>query len=86
MYKSNQEPDIPAALGLLSHLDNDELKELLNNDGKFEDIVKDIKQVGLHRASILIRNTIGRHYNNITYSNYIHKIHRFLNMYLFLCN
>ncbi|KMQ93146.1 vacuolar protein sorting-associated protein 37b-like protein [Lasius niger] len=44
MYKSNQEPDIPAALGLLSHLDNDELKELLNNDGKFEDIVKDIKQ------------------------------------------
>lgn len=45
MYQSNQEPDIPAALGLLSHLDNDELKELLNNDGKFEDIVKDIKQV-----------------------------------------
>ncbi|XP_032688335.1 vacuolar protein sorting-associated protein 37B isoform X2 [Odontomachus brunneus] len=44
MYKSNQEPDIPAALGLLSHLNNDELKELLNNDGKFEDIVKDIKQ------------------------------------------
>ncbi|EFN81711.1 vacuolar protein sorting-associated protein 37B [Harpegnathos saltator] len=44
MYKSIQEPDIPAALGLLAHLDNDELKELLNNDGKFEDIVKDIKQ------------------------------------------
>ncbi|XP_012224404.1 vacuolar protein sorting-associated protein 37B [Linepithema humile] len=44
MFKSNQEPDIPAALGLLSHLDNDELKELLNDDGKFEDIVKDIKQ------------------------------------------
>ncbi|XP_014487967.1 PREDICTED: vacuolar protein sorting-associated protein 37B isoform X2 [Dinoponera quadriceps] len=44
MYKSSQEPDIPAALGLLSHLDNDELKELLNNDRKFEDIMKDIKQ------------------------------------------
>ncbi|XP_011871436.1 PREDICTED: vacuolar protein sorting-associated protein 37B isoform X1 [Vollenhovia emeryi] len=44
MYKSSQEPDIPAALGLLSHLNNDELKELLNDDGKFEDIVKDIKQ------------------------------------------
>ncbi|CAK9796177.1 Vacuolar protein sorting-associated protein 37B [Anthophora plagiata] len=44
MFKSNQEPDIPAALGLLSHLTNDELKELLNNDGKFEDIVKDVKQ------------------------------------------
>lgn len=45
MFKSNQEPDVPAALGLLAHLTNDELKELLNNDGKFEDIVKDIKQV-----------------------------------------
>ncbi|CAL7949328.1 unnamed protein product [Xylocopa violacea] len=44
MFKSNQEPDIPAALGLLSHLTNDELKELLNNDAKFEDIVKDVKQ------------------------------------------
>lgn len=45
MFKSNQEPDIPAALGLLSHLTNDELKELLNDDSKFEDIVKDVKQV-----------------------------------------
>lgn len=44
MYKPNQEPDIPAALGLLTHLNNDELKELLNNDEKFEEIVKDIKQ------------------------------------------
>ncbi|XP_031828627.1 vacuolar protein sorting 37B [Nomia melanderi] len=44
MYKASQEPDIPAALGLLTHLTNDELKELLNNDNKFEDIVKDIKQ------------------------------------------
>lgn len=44
MYKTSQELDIPAALGLLSHLNNDELKELLNNDGKFEDLVKDIKQ------------------------------------------
>lgn len=45
MFKSNQEPDIPAALGLLSHLTNDELKELLNDDSKFEGIVKDVKQV-----------------------------------------
>lgn len=44
MYKTNQELDIPAALGLLSHLNNDELKELLNNDGKFEELVNDIKQ------------------------------------------
>lgn len=56
MYKSNLEPDIPAALGLLSHLDNEELKELLNNDGKFEDVVKDIQQVIL----IQRKHDIGR--------------------------
>ncbi|XP_020707243.1 vacuolar protein sorting-associated protein 37B [Athalia rosae] len=39
-----QEPDIVAALGLLSHLNNDELKELLHDDAKFEEIVKDVKQ------------------------------------------
>lgn len=44
MYKSSQEPDIPAALGLLTHLSNDELRDILNDDSKFEDIVKDIKQ------------------------------------------
>lgn len=43
----DQEPDIPAALGLLNHLNNDELKELLNDDAKFEDVVKDIKQVNI---------------------------------------
>lgn len=45
MYKSSQEPDIPAALGLLTLLSNEELKDILNDDSKFEDIVKDIKQV-----------------------------------------
>ncbi|XP_015592839.1 vacuolar protein sorting-associated protein 37B [Cephus cinctus] len=44
MYNSIEEPDIPAALGLLSHLNNEELRELLNDDRKFEDIVKDVKQ------------------------------------------
>ncbi|XP_043268346.1 vacuolar protein sorting-associated protein 37B-like [Venturia canescens] len=44
MFNPNQEPDIPAALGLLNHLNNDELKELLNDDAKFEDLVKDAKQ------------------------------------------
>lgn len=45
MFNSTQEPDIPAALALLNHLSNDELKEILNNEGKFEEVVKDIKQV-----------------------------------------
>lgn len=57
MFKPNQEPDIPEALGLLSHLNNDELKELLNNDGKFEDIVKDIKQVTSFITPFIIVDT-----------------------------
>lgn len=84
MYKSNQEPDIPAALGLLSHLDNDELKELLNNDGKFEDIVKDIKQVGLHRGSILVQksNATGRHNNIVRIVTCVAKIN---DTYFYIC-
>lgn len=42
---SNQELDIPAALEMLNHLDIDELRDLLNDDDKFEEIVKDVKQV-----------------------------------------
>jgi hypothetical protein len=46
MYSNYQkEPDYPAALGLFSHLNADELKELLNNENKFEDMMKDAKQV-----------------------------------------
>jgi ESCRT-I complex subunit VPS37 len=39
------QPDYPAALGLLSHLNAEELKELLNNDSRFDDVMKDVKQV-----------------------------------------
>jgi ESCRT-I complex subunit VPS37 len=46
MYGNYQkEPDYPAALGLLSHLNLEELTELLNNDSKFDDMMKDVKQV-----------------------------------------
>lgn len=45
MYSQNSEPDIPAALAMLNHLSNAELNEILNDEGKFEEIVKDIKQV-----------------------------------------
>ncbi|XP_034936711.1 vacuolar protein sorting-associated protein 37B-like [Chelonus insularis] len=44
MYNPTQEPDIPAALSKLHNLSNDELKELLNDEGKFEDIVKHVQQ------------------------------------------
>ncbi|CAG2054024.1 unnamed protein product [Timema podura] len=39
-----KEPDYPAALGLLSHLNVEELKEMLNNDAKFDEMIKDVKQ------------------------------------------
>lgn len=45
MFKSSQEPDIPAALGPLNNFSTDELKDLLNNDDKFEEIIKDNQQV-----------------------------------------
>ncbi|XP_067014746.2 vacuolar protein sorting-associated protein 37B [Anabrus simplex] len=44
MYTNYPEPDYPAALGLISHLNIEELKELLNNDSKFEELLKDLKQ------------------------------------------
>lgn len=46
MYNNYQkEPDYPAALGLFSHLNAEELKELLNDDNKFDDMMKDVKQI-----------------------------------------
>ena len=45
MFKSSQEPDIPAAIGPLNNFTNEELKDMLNDDAKFEEIVKDNQQV-----------------------------------------
>ncbi|KOB63588.1 Vacuolar protein sorting 37B [Operophtera brumata] len=40
------QPDYPSAMGLLAHLNSDELKELLNDDSKFDEtVLKDVKQV-----------------------------------------
>ncbi|OAD52460.1 Vacuolar protein sorting-associated protein 37B [Eufriesea mexicana] len=65
MYKINQEPDVPAALGLLSHLTNDELKELLNDDTKFEDIVKDVqfKNLETEKELLMASNTSQAEFN-----------------------
>jgi hypothetical protein len=55
MYSNYQkEPDYPAALGLFSHLNADELKELLNDDIKFDDMMKDVKQVSFVRNLLCI--------------------------------
>ncbi|OWR51155.1 vacuolar protein sorting-associated protein 37C [Danaus plexippus] len=39
------QPDYPTAMGLLAHLNSDELKEMLNDDTKFDSVLKDVKQV-----------------------------------------
>jgi len=39
------QPDYPAALGLLQHMNTDQLKEMLNDDTKFDDFIKDMPQM-----------------------------------------
>lgn len=43
--KKQHKPDYQSALGLLSHLNVDELREVLNEEEKFENMVKDVKDV-----------------------------------------
>ncbi|XP_059487416.1 vacuolar protein sorting-associated protein 37B-like isoform X1 [Neocloeon triangulifer] len=52
MYSNFQsaEPDLSAGMGLLAHLNVDELKDIVNNDGKFEDLLKDLKQNKSHES------------------------------------
>ena len=45
MFNGPPEPDIPSAVGLLQHLTQDELKDLLNNDNKLSEMVDDMIQV-----------------------------------------
>jgi len=46
MYHENKypKPNFSSAFGLLSHLDVDELRAYLNDDDKFESMVKDVKE------------------------------------------
>lgn len=48
MYKdsNHSKPNLASAFGLLSHLDVDELRCYLNDEEKFESMVKDVKEVG----------------------------------------
>uniref|UniRef100_A0A1B6DTB1 VPS37 C-terminal domain-containing protein n=1 Tax=Clastoptera arizonana TaxID=38151 RepID=A0A1B6DTB1_9HEMI len=47
VYHNNKQHkiDYKSAVGLLEHLNDDELRELLNDEGKFENMVKDIKDL-----------------------------------------
>lgn len=46
------QPDYPSAMGLLSHLNSDELKEMLNDDTKFDSVLKDVKQVKINKKKL----------------------------------
>ena len=39
------QPDYPAALASLQVMDSDQLKEILNNEDKFEDFMRELPQV-----------------------------------------
>ncbi|CAK1590305.1 unnamed protein product [Parnassius mnemosyne] len=39
------QPDFSSAISFLDHLNSDELKEILNDDTKFDAVLKDVKQV-----------------------------------------
>ena len=41
----NSEPDFEAAIGLVNHLSTDELKELMNDEDKVMNLVKDLPQI-----------------------------------------
>jgi hypothetical protein len=60
MYSNFQpsEPDLSAGMGLLAHLNVEELKDIVNNDGKFEELLKDLKQVGHSKPISLGRRKI----------------------------
>ncbi|XP_014211099.1 vacuolar protein sorting-associated protein 37C [Copidosoma floridanum] len=60
MFKTTQqEPDIPAALSPLQNYTTEQLKELLNDEEKFEELIKDNKQLlelEAEKKEIMVRN------------------------------
>jgi len=42
---SSSQPDYPAALASLQHMDIDHLKEILHNEDKFDEFIKDLPQI-----------------------------------------
>ena len=55
------QPDYPAALASLQSMDSEQLKEILNNDVKFDDFMKELPQVkSLNNEKVL--SGIGKDY------------------------
>lgn len=46
-HEPKNKPSFSSAFGLLTHLDVDELRGYLNDEDKFENMIKDVKEVSL---------------------------------------
>ncbi len=52
---ADSQPDYPAALSSLQHMDVDSLKEILNNEDKFDEFIQNLQQIkNLHEQKELI--------------------------------
>eukprot|EP00088_Acartia_fossae_P025039 TRINITY_DN2589_c0_g1_i1.p1 TRINITY_DN2589_c0_g1~~TRINITY_DN2589_c0_g1_i1.p1 ORF type:complete len:211 (-),score=72.12 TRINITY_DN2589_c0_g1_i1:888-1520(-) len=52
---AESQPDYPAALSSLQHMDVDSLKEILNNEDKFDEFIQNLSQIkGLHEQKEVI--------------------------------
>lgn len=68
MYNADSaEPDLAAALGPLSNFSTDELKDLLNNDERFEEIIKTNQQV--ISMMLLLNDVCKATFGSIVYLN-----------------
>lgn len=66
MYRRHFEPNYEAALMLVRHLDNDGLKELVNDDDAVEKLVKNFeqnKELEMEKELIMTKNKSVAEYN-----------------------
>jgi len=45
MFKGGAQPDYPAALSSLQHMDSEQLKDILNNEDKFDEFIRQLPQM-----------------------------------------
>jgi hypothetical protein len=86
MYSNNfqaTEPYVSVAMGLFKHLNIDELKEILNDDNKCEEMIKDVKQVSNYKE--ICNLCMYAYLHTCTFSCIIVYFHLKLFMALLLC-
>ncbi|XP_058807023.1 vacuolar protein sorting-associated protein 37B [Phymastichus coffea] len=59
MFKTLQDPDVSAAIGPILNLTTNDLKELLNNEDRFEELIRcnqQLQEFELEKEEIMVRN------------------------------